>query len=58
MKANIRSGDLFVRLGGDEFCVVLLNCSQEIMQEKFKNVYEAFRQEVPVIIRRASVMVS
>ena len=35
-----------MRLGGDEFCVVLLNCSQETMQEKFRNIHEAFRREV------------
>ena len=45
VKANIRPGDLFVHLGGDEFCVVLLNCSQETMQEKFRNVHEAFSRE-------------
>lgn len=45
VKANIRLGDLFVRLGGDEFCVVFLNCSQETMQEKFRNIHEAFRRE-------------
>ena len=45
VKANIRPGDLFVHLGGDELCVVLLNCSQETMQEKFRNVHEAFSRE-------------
>lgn len=45
VKANIRPGDLFVCLGGDEFCVVLLNCSQETMQEKFRNVHEAFSRD-------------
>ena len=45
VKENIRPADLFVGLGGDEFCVVLLNCSQETMQEKVRNIHEAFRRE-------------
>lgn len=45
VKANIRSGDLFVRLGGDEFCIVHLNCSKEIMKKKFEHVYEVFCKE-------------
>ena len=39
VKANIRPGDLFVRLGGDEFC------TKEIMKKKFEHVYEVFCKE-------------
>ena len=34
-----------MRLGGDEFCIVLLNCSKEIMKKKFEHVYEVFCKE-------------
>lgn len=45
VKQLIRVEDLFVRLGGDEFCVVLPNCTKETAQEKFEEVLEEFTKE-------------
>ena len=46
VKSLIRVEDLFVRLGGDEFCVVLPNCTKETAQEKFEEILEVFSGEV------------
>ena len=46
VKANIRPGDLFVAsLAVMNSCIVLLNCSKEIMKKKFEHVYEVFCKE-------------
>ena len=45
VKQYIRSEDLFVRIGGDEFCVVLPECTREIAQEKFEEILKEFSGE-------------
>lgn len=45
VRQYIRAEDLFVRIGGDEFCVVIPECTQETAQEKFEDILKEFRAE-------------
>lgn len=48
VKSLIREDDLFVRMGGDEFCMVFKNCAREVVDEKLKQMQEKFRVNGPV----------
>ena len=45
VKNHIRVEDLFVRIGGDEFCIAIIDCTKETAQEKFEEVLQEFRGE-------------
>lgn len=45
VKQYIRVDDLFVRIGGDEFCIVIPDCTQETAREKFAEIFRDFSQE-------------
>ena len=36
---------MFVRIGGDEFCVVIPECTQETAQQKFAEILQKFSGE-------------
>ncbi len=38
----IRKDDLFARIGGDEFCIILRNCPKEMAQEKIHRMQDSF----------------
>ena len=44
VQGNIRRGDIFARIGGDEFCLLLRRCSRETGQEKIGRMQAQFRQ--------------
>lgn len=41
---NIRRGDIFARIGGDEFCLLLRRCTRETGQQKISRMQAQFRQ--------------
>ncbi len=45
VKKQIRDQDLFVRLGGDEFCLILKNCPMETARRKLYQIQTLFSEE-------------
>lgn len=45
MRFNIREEDFFARIGGDEFCIILSNCTREKAERKLKKMQRMFGGE-------------
>lgn len=45
MKSSVRSTDIFARIGGDEFCVVIPEVEKETAEKKFAELLELFVAE-------------
>jgi len=43
VQKKIRENDLLVRLGGDEFCVVFLDCPKHVAKAKMEEIYKIFQ---------------
>ena len=42
MQKHIRKEDIFARIGGDEFCIILRNCTEEAARERLAEAYIEF----------------
>lgn len=45
IRSQIRDYDLFARIGGDEFCVVFLECREKVAAQKMARILEVFQQD-------------
>ncbi|WP_052295962.1 GGDEF domain-containing protein [Pseudothermotoga thermarum] len=48
IKSNIRSNDIVVRMGGDEFLIILKNCPQEKAKEIMEKISRQFKESHPL----------
>ena len=42
MKNRIRDGDVFARIGGDEFCIIFQKCEKQVVQKKMEQILFEF----------------
>ena len=42
MKNRIRDGDIFARIGGDEFCIIFQKCEKQVVQNKMEQILVEF----------------
>ena len=42
IQKHIRKEDVFARIGGDEFCVILYNCPYEMAERKIRKIQKEF----------------
>lgn len=42
VKSHIRAGDIFARIGGDEFCIILRGCEYETAEKKIQEMKDVF----------------
>lgn len=45
IKHHIRSDDVFARIGGDEFCIILKSCPREMAEKKMQTVQQIFADD-------------
>ena len=45
VKHNIREDDVFARVGGDEFCLILKGCPEDVARKKIRQIQTDFRAE-------------
>ena len=45
VKQNIREHDVFARVGGDEFCIILKGCPEDVARKKIRQIQADFRAE-------------
>lgn len=45
IRGNIREGDIFARIGGDEFCILFGKCSKEVAEKKMLALQQLFETD-------------
>lgn len=53
VKENIREEDIFARIGGDEFCILLRSCAREDAQNRMADIQREFSERNKTVYERS-----